>query len=1441
MSEREIFEGALEHADPAGRRAYLDRVCRDNAALRKRVEALLASHGAASEFLNVSAPEQLRPPAAGQTRTFDTSGPDAAANGDDGGGPTEHDLSFLGPPSGRGGVGTLGHYAVLRLLGRGAFGLVFEAFDEKLHRHVAIKVLDPRLAATSPPRKRFLREARSAAAVRHENVVQVYAAEEHPLPHLVMEFVDGRTLQDRMDGTGPLELPEILHLGRQMAAGLAAAHERGLIHRDIKPGNVLIESGVEQRVKITDFGLARAADDASLTRSGVIAGTPMYMAPEQAQGLPLDHRADLFSLGSVLYQMASGRPPFRAATTVAVLRRVADEAPRPIREILPTVPNWLCAVIAKLHAKRPEDRFQSAREVADLFARSQASLQQEGRSDSPVAPTPHPSGPEPLRTTSPRSRRHRRVRAGIVLIALVSLLGLAELAGVFRLRDRARYLVSEPETARGEERPKDEVAGRPVPVDAPPADSLRREDIPPPVLSTLGGGDPARAPADLVAVFGDGRFRISGFAARAPSFSPDDSLLAVSSEDEVYLFDSRTGERRAAFGPFGTVLATCFSPDGKTLAVGDRAVHLVDARSGLVLRTLTPPAPGDVTKLYFTPDGKALVSGSQNGSGTAVWDVETGALVRELPAGFYAGGTGSDGRPVALARAADDERIGVYSPDTGDLAFAGPKWPRLRWPDTIVGAAFSADGRQLALGAPDRVAVWDLEALKTNPDAKPMFEKQTAAGWVCFEHKTGRLWTGDFTVSASGDDRLHCWDPATGKEVASVARRRAEQEVWHALSHDDRTLYASPGFQTQVRLFDTRSGEPRVARRGHSHGVWCLAFSPDGRRLASGGRDSTVRIWDVATGREERALACDAERVLNVSFSPDGSRLLSRDENGNVTLWRTAEGTRVWSVRPGDGPWQQARFSPDGQTIAVTTRAGGVKFLRASTGEEFRSWPSVHRGEALRVAFSPDGQRIATTGSDRAVLVTEFESGTRVRELGPANTAVDVIEFSPDGRTLVTGTHEPDPAVRLWNLNTGEPEVLPCTRSVFSMAVSGRLLASSDGSFAVRLWDLSDPARRSVVLSSLGDEKPHRVALTPDGRYVATGNLNGTIHVFRLNRPGEDVRDWIGARRGPPPGLPEDEWLRRVSSLSPGNRFDAVADRVRELNPGPDLKIGGGEVRGGQVRTVWVSGPQVADFSPLRALPGLRSANLFYTLASDADMDCLKGATGLRAFHAGTTWGTKRLTDGAADRLREWKELEDLTLWGTQLTDAGLERLTSLRHIKKLDVGRTKVTDAGMPSLAKFPELTDVKLNFTSVTDAGLPPLRPLSRLRSIHLEGTLVSDDGLRSLAGLKHLRQLDLTGTKVRGPGLAHLKQQSGLTELVLTNTPVADDALRQVAEFPALEYLGLTNCPITDDGLTHLANVKRLRGVGLRGTKVTTAGVEKLTKALPECRIEWDAPAK
>lgn len=393
MNERELFLSALEIDDPAERQAHLRERCQHDQELLARVERLLSSHDSQSRFLNTPVAEQLakgkepQPHTAireGAVETADREA-DLASSASEEAAQTigihdeliDESLSaYLDSSEKPGSIGRLGHYDVLEVLGRGAFGTVLKAFDDKLQRVVAIKVLSPEIAVTSPARKRFLREARSSAAVRHENVVAIYAVDESPIPYLVMEYIPGQTLQQRLDEHGPLELLDVLRLGEQIAWGLAAAHRQQLIHRDVKPGNILLETSIEDRVKITDFGLARAVDDASMTQSGVIAGTPLYMAPEQALGQKLDQRADLFSLGSVLYQMLTGRPPFRASSTLAVLKRVTEDTPRPIQEITPEVPDWMCGVVARLHQKSPDERYESAREVAELLGHCRRKLEQ---------------------------------------------------------------------------------------------------------------------------------------------------------------------------------------------------------------------------------------------------------------------------------------------------------------------------------------------------------------------------------------------------------------------------------------------------------------------------------------------------------------------------------------------------------------------------------------------------------------------------------------------------------------------------------------------------------------------------------------------------------------------------------------------------------------------------------------------------------------------------------------------------------------------------------------------------------------------------------------------------------------------------------------------------------------------------------------------------------
>jgi serine/threonine protein kinase len=288
--------------------------------------------------------------------------------------PGYHDM--LAAPSHPELLGRIGRYDVERVLGHGGMGMVFKAFDAELNRPVAIKVLASHLAGNGTARQRFGREARAAAAVVHEHVVSIHDVQTtESLPFLVMQYVPGESLQAWIDHHGPLEVRDIVRVGHQIAAGLAAAHEQGVVHRDIKPGNILLENGLG-RVVITDFGLAQAADECSLTRTGTLAGTPHYMSPEQANAAPVDHRTDLFSLGSVLYVMATGRTPFRGARAMAVLHSICHDRPQPVREVNADIPLPLAELIDSLHAKDPRQRMQSAAEVRDALLAYLAHLQQ---------------------------------------------------------------------------------------------------------------------------------------------------------------------------------------------------------------------------------------------------------------------------------------------------------------------------------------------------------------------------------------------------------------------------------------------------------------------------------------------------------------------------------------------------------------------------------------------------------------------------------------------------------------------------------------------------------------------------------------------------------------------------------------------------------------------------------------------------------------------------------------------------------------------------------------------------------------------------------------------------------------------------------------------------------------------------------------------------------
>lgn len=294
-------------------------------------------------------------------------------------------LQLLTPSDDPAMLGRVGVYEVVGIVGQGGMGVVFKAFEPALNRFVAIKMLLPHLTANGAARKRFLREAQAAAAVVDDHVLPIFGVDEwQGTPYLVMKYSSGQTLEQRIHQQGPLALKEVLRISVQAARGLAAAHAQGLVHRDVKPSNILLDGSVDRAV-LMDFGLARTVNDASVTRTGIVSGTPQYMSPEQVEASSVEPRSDLFSLGSVMYAMCAGYAPFRGDSAYAVMHSIAKGVPTPIREVNSDVTEWLGVIIERLMSKDASDRFGSADEVAQLLEDCLAHVQDPTRTELPTA------------------------------------------------------------------------------------------------------------------------------------------------------------------------------------------------------------------------------------------------------------------------------------------------------------------------------------------------------------------------------------------------------------------------------------------------------------------------------------------------------------------------------------------------------------------------------------------------------------------------------------------------------------------------------------------------------------------------------------------------------------------------------------------------------------------------------------------------------------------------------------------------------------------------------------------------------------------------------------------------------------------------------------------------------------------------------------------------
>ncbi len=406
-----VFQIALE-CDPAERTAFLNQLCADDPSLRNEVEALIRSYEQAGDFIEEplfkAAPELVV---------------DSEAN------------SLAGR--------TVGPYRVETLLGAGGMGEVFLAEDIRLGRKVALKLLPPDLVAHGQARARFIREGRLASALDHPNICTIYeAGETAGRCFIAMQLIEGKTLKRVIDGR-PLDLDSLLAISLQVADGLALAHRRGIIHRDIKSHNIIITP--RGQAKILDFGLAKllekepGATELELTESGMPMGSPAYMSPEQSRGERADHRSDIFSFGVVLYEMATGRTPFKEKSQAETIASIINKPHAPVREWNPDVPAGLQAIIDQALAKNPDERYQSAEQLISDLRQLAAEIDSFGhRSDIPDGSVIPYVQPKPRTTAERIARRVKRLVGNRALLFAIAMLIAA--AGVLWLYLRNAHL-----------------------------------------------------------------------------------------------------------------------------------------------------------------------------------------------------------------------------------------------------------------------------------------------------------------------------------------------------------------------------------------------------------------------------------------------------------------------------------------------------------------------------------------------------------------------------------------------------------------------------------------------------------------------------------------------------------------------------------------------------------------------------------------------------------------------------------------------------------------------------------------------------------------------------------------------------------------------------------------------------------------------------------------
>lgn len=1061
----------------------------------------------------------------------------------------------------------LGDFQILREVGRGGMGVVYDAEQISLGRHVALKVLTSQLLRDDKQRRRFEREAKAAARLHHTNIVPVFGTGEHDgTPYYVMQFIHGTGLDviikelarmapgakssaglvsiapsthhdasviadsmltgayslateaaPRRAGAEPaapsafdvssrsgsavrlsdasgvsssVSLPgqsaassggkarrltywqSVARVGVQVADALEYAHRQGIVHRDVKPSNLLLD--LAGTVWVTDFGVAKADGGENLTHTGDILGTLRYMPPEAFDG-KADARGDIYALGLTLYELLALRPAFNERDRNKLIKLVTTGEPEPVGRVRKGVPRDLQTIVHKAIDRDPARRYQTAGALeSDL---------QRFLNDEPIEA-------RQISTTERLIRWCRRNPALAGLLAAVALLlsgvTIVSTGAAFHIaaaRDEARQNAQDADGARQREAVQRKRAEE-------QAEEGRRRLV----RFQVDSGAQLVAQGDLLGAlprFAEALRLDADDAARAETQRLRLAATLRRSPRLVALWAAEAGWGRAAFDPAGRWVASAnlavpMPPFPLTAPPGKGVLRIWDVATSRLVVEVAHEAP--LTDFTFSPDGRRIATASKDGT-ARVWDVETGApltppLVHKQPVNKVA--FSADGRQ--LVSAGDDRTARIWDArgiQLHILELSGP----------VRSASFSADGKRLVTQSGGWVSVWDTATGKEV--MKPCLADVGSIGDVQFSADGRRL------LTVGGHLATRAWDIETRQLVSQARQRTLEAPaVWLSA---DRRRAVSAGFDYPAQVWDPFTGEAITPPLPHIRNVLAAAFTPQSDRVVTAGRDGAVRVWEAATGVIVAGPLWHASMVTSAAFSPDGRLVLTRDGDGLVRVWDLAAvagpaspwradsyswsvqvsanehwavtsrvyatwrclwirdvraGRVIWAVQDPAGRDATVRFSPDSARLVLTRADGSTRTWESATGVEMASAARPLEA-AIAAERSPDGKLRATGGSDGVVRVCDDATGqvlyNLVEHVGP----VTQVAFSPDGRRLLTASE--DGTARLWESANGEPVALfRHDRGVgyTAFAADGYSIITGCADGTVRRWPLA-PARHT--------------------------------------------------------------------------------------------------------------------------------------------------------------------------------------------------------------------------------------------------------------------------------------------------------------------------------------------------------------------------------------------